>query len=479
MDERKASLKKNIFYNTGYQILMMLIPLISAPYIARVFEPDGVGIVGYTSSIAAYFVLLAALGTAGYGQRQIARSRDDRQEMSRLFWEIELFCILTTVLSLVIWFLCLAYFEEQYHVFYVLLALKIVAVPFDISWFYAGLEKFRFIIIRNSIVRIIGLILLFTCITQKDHIARYILLTSLTELAGFVSMWGYLPRIIVRTPLNKLDLRRHIKDNLVFFVPTIATSIYNLADKTMLGAITGEIQENGYYEEANKIIGLAKAVIYAFTGAVSPRMSYLFGKGEEKEFGDLMNKSLRTVLMLAFPMCFGIIAVAPRFVPLYFGDRFMDVVGLLRIASFLIIAIGISNCLERQFYTPAGKKRLSNRFVFAGAALNLVLNALLIPRWKAAGAEIATLVTECVITGLYLYFAFKQIDLRKGLGTGWRYLAAGGLMFAAVSFLTHQLPHNWFALIIGVLAGIVLYGGLLLIMKDEMLISLLKRNKNK
>lgn len=470
MDERKDSLKRNILYNTVYQILTMLIPLISAPYIARLFEADGVGIVGYTSSIAAYFVLLAALGTAGYGQWMIAKYRDDPMERSHLFWEIEIFCVLSTVISLGLWAITILLLGQKYHVYYLILSLKIVAVAFDITWFFAGLEKFRFIVFRNTAVRLIGLILLFTVITEKEHIARYVLMTSMAELIGSVSMWSYLPGIIQKPAWKHLNVKRHIKSNLVFFVPTIATSIYNLADKTMLGAITGEVRENGYYEQANKIIGLAKAVLYAFTGALSPRMSYLYAKENNTEFTVLLKKSLRVVILLAVPMCFGIVAVAPSFVPLFFGKGYEEVIGLLRIASFLIILIGISNCLERQYYTPVGLKGLSNRFVAIGAALNVLANYLLIPGWKSIGAETATLLTECTITVLYLVFVRKILSIWALFIDNWRYIAAGIIMLAGVSFLVYLWPVSWWSLLASVGIGVVLYFGVLLLFRDSFVI---------
>ena len=65
----QTSIKKNYIYNTIYQVLSLITPLITAPYISRVLGSNGVGIYSYTNSIVTYFTLFAALGTASYGQR--------------------------------------------------------------------------------------------------------------------------------------------------------------------------------------------------------------------------------------------------------------------------------------------------------------------------------------------------------------------------------------------------------------------------
>lgn len=99
----QTSIKKNYIYNTIYQVLSLITPLITAPYISRVLGSNGVGIYSYTNSIVTYFTLFAALGTASYGQREIAMHRDDPETSSKLFWEIEILSLTTTAVSLIVW----------------------------------------------------------------------------------------------------------------------------------------------------------------------------------------------------------------------------------------------------------------------------------------------------------------------------------------------------------------------------------------
>ena len=105
----QPSVKKNYTYSLLYQILTMIIPFITAPYVARVLGADGVGIYSYTQSYMTYFTLIAALGTSSYGMREIARCRNDKNEYSKKFWEIELLTILTTAICLIVWLILILF----------------------------------------------------------------------------------------------------------------------------------------------------------------------------------------------------------------------------------------------------------------------------------------------------------------------------------------------------------------------------------
>ena len=113
-------MKKNLILSTLYQILCIITPIITAPYVSRVLGPEGVGIYSYTHSIQMYFSLFAALGVTTYGSREIARNRNDRQAYSKLFWEIQIMVMLTSCVCLAAWFI-LCYSSGAYRVYYLVL----------------------------------------------------------------------------------------------------------------------------------------------------------------------------------------------------------------------------------------------------------------------------------------------------------------------------------------------------------------------
>ena len=263
----QTSIKKNYIYNTIYQVLSLITPLITAPYISRVLGSNGVGIYSYTNSIVTYFTLFAALGTASYGQREIAMHRDDPETSSKLFWEIEILSLTTTAVSLIVW-IAWIFISTQYTAIYSVLTLSVLAVAFDISWYFGGFEKFKYIVIRNTLVKITGIILLFLFVKKETDIFLYVGIMAATGLIGNISMWTYLPKLLAKVEFKTLHpFKIHLKQTFAYFIPTVATSVYTVLDKTMIGAITnlnnlpsfyfkeyeeGNIYEFDYFEDLRR-----------------------------------------------------------------------------------------------------------------------------------------------------------------------------------------------------------------------------------
>ena len=153
----------NLNYGPEPDTVSFLILSLIHIYISRVLGADGTGIQSYTNSVVQYFAILAALGTASYGQREIARHRDDLKMRSRLFWEIEMLCMATTAACLIIWLFVIG-FAKEYRPYYIVLTMTLTAVAFDISWFFGGLEQYSLIVLRNTAVKLIGIAMLLSLI---------------------------------------------------------------------------------------------------------------------------------------------------------------------------------------------------------------------------------------------------------------------------------------------------------------------------
>ena len=196
--------------------------------------------------------------------------------------------------------------------------MNLLNTMFDISWFYAGMEQFKYTITQNSIFKILGVVALFMFIKQPNDLVLYVTIMSLSTLLGTMSMWIYLPKFLQKVNFKDLKIFNHFKETLIYFVPTIATSIYTVLDKTLIGVITKQPKENGYYEQAIKIINMASALTFTSLNTVlSSRNSYLFAEKEEEEIKNKINLSIDYILFLGIGMVFGIIAVADKFVPIF------------------------------------------------------------------------------------------------------------------------------------------------------------------
>lgn len=386
------SVKKNYIYHLMFEILKIILPIITAPYISRVLEPDGTGIYGYTTANLTYFLLIAALGTASYGTREIAQHRNNKEEYSKLFWEIELLSVCTSLFALVLWG-CFILLTNQYKLYYLVLTPALLSNIFDISWFFTGQEQVKYIVIRNIVFKLIGVFCLFTFIKQKDDLLLYALINSVITLLGSMSMWTYLPKMLAKVDFKTLSIKRHFKQTLVYFVPSIATSIYTVLDRTLIGLITGNPFQNGYYEYATQIMNMVKTVVFVSVNAVlGARISFLYSENKTDEIKERIHKSMDYVMLLAVGCTFGLIGVSNTFVPAFFGDKYLPVITMLNLMSPLVIIIGISNCIGSQYYTPSGNRAQSSRYLIYGSIINLIMNLILIPRYEAQGAIIASVV---------------------------------------------------------------------------------------
>ena len=245
----QPSIKKNFIFHALYELLIFITPLITTPYVARVLGSDGAGIQSYTGSIMAFFTMFAALGTPQYGLREIARHRDKPYKASKLFWEIELLTVFTSLICLAGWIM-LCIFWMEYRIYFLVLIPVLFSTMFDISWFFTAYEKIGYIVARNAFFKILNIVLLFTLVKSKGDLVLCIFLGSVTSLLGSLSMWLYLPKLLVKVDFRTLTFRHHFHETLVYFIPTIAVSVSAVLDKFLLGLIIHDFSLSGYYEHA-------------------------------------------------------------------------------------------------------------------------------------------------------------------------------------------------------------------------------------
>lgn len=242
---------KNYLYNLGYQVLIILLPLVTTPYVSRVLGAKGIGTYGYTNSITQYFILFGCIGLNLYGQREIAYYQNDIQKRSKVFFELLLLRIITVSISIILYYFSFCQNPTYGYIFSIQI-IDVVASMFDISWLYQGMEDFKKIVLRNTLVKICGLIIIFMFVKSPADLPIYVLSYSATLLLGNLSMWMYLPKFVKKVSLKYLNIQKHLKPTIVLFLPQIATSIYTMLDKTMIGALTNNTAEVGYYEQSQK-----------------------------------------------------------------------------------------------------------------------------------------------------------------------------------------------------------------------------------
>lgn len=479
MDKKNKIIVKNYVYTLGYQIVTYLVPMIVTPYVSRVFGPKGVGIQSYVNAVTTYFTMFAMLGTSIYASREIAQCRDDKSICSLKFWEIFLLKVITTVLSLIAWGIFF-FITTNYKIFYIVASIQIVATVFDISWFFEGYEKMDIVAVRNIIIKLLNLVFVFAAIKKSDDLWLYIFSTGVFTLLGNGSLWVSLRKYLIPIDVKTINIGRHAKDTFVYFVPTFATLIYTVLDKVMIGVITKDEAENGFYEQAERIVNVGKNLVCTLPNVIAARISYLFAVGDEKEIKNKVNFTIDFYWLVAIPITVGLVGISHYFVPWYFGAGFEQVEYLIDITSWLVLIVGGSAVLGRAYLTPSGQRARSTKAIIAGAICNFCLNLVLIPRFASFGAAIASVAGEIVVTTMYLYMCKEFVGADEFFIMAWKKAIAAVVMFGVIQIgIWSRIASSWRITLIQMCVGAIVYFAMLIILKDRIAIRLMKTIKNR
>lgn len=464
----RNSIKENYIYNLLYQVLIMVLPLVITPYLSRVLGAEQIGIYSFTLSILSYFVLFGCLGINLYGQRLIASLQDNKEKQSKIFYELFILKFIMITISFVVF--AFVYFNDvNYSIYYKILTIELFSNVFDITWFYQGLEDFKKITIRNTIVKLTSTLLILLIVKNESDLIKYFLIYTISNFFGFLILWVNLKKYVIKVKFSKLNIVGQLKPTISFFLPQIAIQIYTVLDKTMLGAMINDMAEVGYYEQSQKIVKTGLTLITALGTVMVPRIASLYAQKSYNELDDKIFKAFKMVSFIAFPLCFGIIGIANNFVPWFFGDGFLPAVHLLIIFSFLLIAIGFNNITGIQYLISTGKQNIFTVSVIIGAVLNFLLNLLLIPTFKANGAAIASVLAEFLILIFQIIYLWKTFDFKKIFKENIKYLLFSLIMVIPVYLVGTFFSGGMISTIIQVIVGVVVYFILLVIFKDKIL----------
>lgn len=474
----KKSITKNYIYNLSYQILIIVLPIITTPYLSKVLGAENIGIYSYTLSIATYFVLFGSLGITMYAQREIAYAQEDKKERTKIFWEIIILRACTMFISLVVFYLIYVN-GMQYQIYYKILVIELFAACLDISWFFQGIEEFKKTVLRNAVIKIISVTSIFIFVKTKEDLIIYFIIYVLSNLLGNVSLWYYLPRYLSKIGIRDLNIKKHIKPTISLFIPQIAIQIYTVLDKTMIGKIVGDMSEVGNYEQSQKIIKMSLTLITSLGTVVSPRIANTIANNKKEEMEKYLSNSFNFVWFLGIPIMFGIMAVAAKLVPWFLGEEFEKSVAILMIGSPIIMAIGLNNVSGVQYLIPAKKQNIFTRSVVIGAIFNFSLNLILIPQLKAIGAIISSVLAETLILLVQLLYIRKEISLKMVYNNSIKYIISGLIMFIVTFVVGIYMKPSIITTFIQVIIGVCIYNIMLTILRDKFLLKTLEKIKNK
>ncbi len=462
---QQNSILKNLSYNVILQVVLMILPLVSIPFISRVLGNEGIGIYSFTLSLTQYFIILGSIGLALYGNRQIAYTRDDKVLMSRTFWSILILKILTSTFALILYY-ALFWNTEDLKYIRMIQSIHIVASMLDITWLYVGLEEFKRIVTRNLLIKVIGLVAIFTLIKGSDDVALYVWINIAMSIGSSLVMWISLPSMISRSSIQIKDIQSHLKPALHLFIPQIASQVYVMLDKTMIGYLS-TYEEVGFYTQSDRIIKAIQELIATLGTVMLPRMSYIFSKGNTAQMKEHLNQNLKAVSYVALPMFIGIVAVAPEFVPWFFGPGYEPVILIMQMVSSVLFFIALSSVLGVQYLIPSNRVNEFTLSIVLGMLINLLLNFSFIPRYGAMGAVIGTISAEMMVMIVQFYILRDTVTFLSYFRSLIKYGLASMIMLLSIRLVSIYLMINPLTTLIQVSVGILIYLISLSILKEE------------
>ena len=480
MNQKNQSIKINFIMNILLTLSSFVFPLITFPYVSRILQPEGVGKVSFATSVVTYFSMFAQLGIPTYGIRACAKVRDNRKELIKVTQELLIVNIIMSIISYVIFFIMLFQVQRvrEERCLYIILSFSIILTSIGMEWLYKALEQYTYITIRSVIFKFIALIAMFILVHKQDDYVIYGGITIFAASASNIFNLINAHRYIDFNYIGNYDFKRHIKPVMIFFAMSCATTVYTNLDTVMLGFMAKDI-DVGYYNAAVKIKSILVGIVTSLGTVLLPRASYYIQQGNLKEFYRLTKKGLNFVILLATPLMVYFMFFAKEGIYFLSGNAYSGAILPMQVIMPTLLFIGITNILGIQILIPIGQEKVVLYSEVVGAIVDIILNAILIPKYQATGAAIGTLVAEFAVLVVQFFSVEKNIwDSFKHINYEKIFIAIF-LGSAASLWIKLLVLEDFATLVFSAVLFFGVYSIVLLILKEEMIVDIYEMIKIK
>ncbi|MBU3111043.1 flippase [Clostridium lacusfryxellense] len=478
---KQKSLLVNVVYNFIYTGLNLLFPLITAPYVSRILGASNLGKVNFAAVIVNWFVLFAIFGTSTYGVREVAKVRDNKEKLNKLFSEIVLINGALSLIVAVVYYVFIfnvPQFSSEISLF-VIMSLSIILNMFDIDWFYQGIEEYRYITIRSAFFKIISLICIFIFINKAEHYIIYGLISVLATGLSWILNYIY-SRKFVKLNFRNINPLRHIKTLSIFFMHTFVVSIYTNIDQALLGFLVNT-KSVAFMNRSKTVVGMAISVSTAISNVTLPRASYYL-RNDKKKFRQLLSEVPNFISWITIPISFACICLAPNIMYILGGKEFLQATFLLQVLSLTIIFSPLSSFLQNQVLIASGKEKIGLHCAIITSFLSLIFNSILIPKIGFLGAGITQVIAEISAVSMRYYVAKKKLDYKeiKFINkSSISYVFSAFMMSAIVIYICSSIDNLIISFAVSAIVGAMVYFIVLLLMKEKVMMFVIGKVKQK
>ena len=467
------SIAKNSVFNLIYNILNVLFPLVTGIYVSHILLSNSIGEVEAARNIAQYFVILSFLGIPTYGLREIAKVRNDKEKMSKLYSELMVINGISTTVFLGVYMVVIVS-VPTYSAnlpLYLITGLSILFNMLNNSWFYEGIEEFSYICVRNIIVKALMMILLIVFVRNQNDYLIYAAITVVGIFGNYILNVAR-SRKYVRFSFKALNLKRHLKPILFLVAVNLAIEIYTLVDITMLRFLS-TTSNVAYYSYGSKIYKILLQLFNSLTVVVVPRLSQFRKSNQQKDFDNLLSKTLSTLIVFAIPTIIGIVFVSDFVITLMYGAEYYSSASVLKILSFILLVSPASYLLGSRVLLVTDNEKKMIIPVLIGAVVNVVCNYFLIKSFNEKGAAYASLISEIVVAAVYIILSYKYFNLSKRvILTIAKSIVSSALMYSVLVLLKFNHSEGISSLIKQIVLAPIVYFSMMIALKEDTTLSI-------
>ena len=479
---KKKSLGLNAFFNSLRSILNLLFPLITFPYVSRVLSVNGMGIYNFSNIYVNYFLLIAGLGVATYAVREGAKYRDNKDKISEFSSQVFTINIYSTIIAYVLLLGSLLIFKNLHNYVSCILifGLQIIFTTIGTEWIYTIYEDYSYITIRSILFKILSIVLLFVLIKKPEDYLWYAAITVFASVGSNILNYIHAKKFCDIKLVKDPNWKYHLKPILIIFASSVAVTLYVSSDTTILGLLKNDYAV-GIYSISVKIYQMAGGLLSAMLMVTIPRLAMLFGKRRFKEFNNVLSEVLEILSMLVLPLSIGLIMLSEDIILIIAGNKYLPSVNSLRIISWGIIFSNFAMIFSDCVLIPAKREAKVLKNTVITGIINIVLNFILIPFMSYDGTSLSTVVAELtvmVMNGYSCWDIIKPVILKKDTLKNLLDSIIGCVGIVVVCLLCDiGFKSLWLKTIFSVVLSVIMYGAILILLKNKNAYSMLDRAK--
>lgn len=478
--EKNKSIKINAVLNTAKQCCSILFPMITFPYVSRTLQAMNYGKANFALSFVNYISLIAALGIQTYAIREGAACRKDRKKFEEFSSEIFSINILSTIVAFAVMVVCLFAVPKlnAYRTLILIFSLNIVFTTIGQDWINSVYEDYGYLTLRYLVTNVLSLILILLLVRKKEDVDIYAWLSVFPFIVSNLVNLRYIRKYTrLRFKISK-KMKLHMKPILILFANSVTIFLYIYSDSLMLGFLKDD-QTVGIYSVASKIYLMVKQLLNAVVVVSIPRFSYYLRNEKIQEYQALLRKTFLALFTLVVPAVAGMFLKSKEIILFISGKEYIAGSNSLQILSFALFFAIMASVITQCVIVPYRKEKSLFKITIFSAALNIILNFILIPVISYNGAAITTLLAEmstCIFGYLCVREKIKMDHVRKNILISLLGCIAIGVVCLTVDRLVYNVYLN-LLLSVGISVGI--YGILMLTTKNEIIYPMYESIKKK